>query len=301
MRKVIIQFNDGTSQTFDTMEDAAKALGCVAPSLHRIMQGIAVRLQAKHGIKSVELLEPHGKPKGLRKHGGGRHPVLCECEATGESFICDSIQEAKERTKFSHAIHYFVDIGTFRFGWKFTSVAKTEKTVDFPRPVPKEILDALYGMAKTYASKKCFLRGEDLEEAVQEIVVRSASAYSKGKYEEYSRTHEMPLEIWLRLRVRKEGYNVVTKEGQWRGRKAELPENATSDLTHDAWIETLASTTDADMSFLDDIPEHLRPLAECLLHGLVATEIDKELGITDKCRQEMMRELRRWAREYFGR
>ena len=281
------------------MEKAAESLGCVAPSLHRIAQGIATRLSVKHGIKSIELKEPHGKPKGMRKHGGGAHPVLCENESTGESFICDSIVEAKERTKFEHAIHYFVDIGTFRFGWKFTSVDQTEKTVDFPNPVPKEILDALYGMAKTYASKKCFLRGEDLEEAVQEIVVRSASAYSKGKYEEYSRTHEMPLEIWLRLRVRKEGYNVVTKEGQWRGRKAELPENAAPDLTHDAWIESLASTTDADYSFLEDIPEHLRPLAECLICGMTATEVCAELGIFEKQRQVLMRQLRQWAREYW--
>ena len=301
MRKVIIQFNDGTSQTFDTMEAAAKAIGCVAPSLHRIMNGLATRLSVKHGIKSVKLLEPHGKPKGMRKHGGGAHPVLCENEKTGESFVCGSLQEAKEKCHFEHTIYIFADTGQYHFGWRFTSVDQTEKPIDFPNPVPQEVIDTIYKYATIYAYNRCLLRTDLAEDAVQEIVNAVASDVSKGKYEQYKHKDTMKMEIWLWFRVRARGWKIVQRIREWDNAKAEAPESEDSLKGHEAndhWLDTLASTTDADYSFLDDMPEHLRPLAECLLHGMVATEICRELGIFDKRRQELMRELRSWLREY---
>jgi hypothetical protein len=301
MRKVIIEFNDGTSQNFDTMEAAAKAIGCVAPSLHRIAQGLATRLQAKHHIKSVVLELPHGKPKGMRKHGGGAHPVLCENEKTGESFVCGSLQEAKAKCHFEHTISIFADTGAFHYGWKFTSVDKPEKPIEFPTPISKEVIDLLYKYATIYAYNRCLLRTDLAEDAIQEIVNAVASDVSKGKYEQYKHKDTMKMEIWLWFRVRARGWKIVQRIREWDNAKVDCPEPEDDPKGHEAndhWLDTLSATTDADYSFLDDMPEHLRPLAECIMHGMVATEICKELGIFDKRRQELMRELRSWLREY---
>lgn len=294
MRRVLITYNDGSQATYSTMTEAAKSLGCASPSLHRIMNGIATRLSVKYGIKSIELKEPHGTTKGLRKRGGGRHPVLCENEVTGEKFICASIKEAKERTGFQHTISQFVDLGEFRFHWKFTSIERQSNSTTFQNEIPPDVVELAYRMGKAYI-RKCFLHKEDAEDLLQYIVTHALSDYSRGKYDE-----KYTVAVWLYMRCRSWGFKEVKRMEQWKRAKIELPEktNSNDERTQEEWIGTLRPKCNVRIDILHEIPEHLRSLAECYIDGLVATEICRELGINEYKRQELTRELRQWLREY---
>ena len=292
MRRVLIEFNDGSQATYNTMREAAKALGCSSPSLHRILQGIGVRLSVKLNIKSIELKQPHGETKGLRKQGGSPQPVLCENEVTGETFI--SMKEAKERTGFQHTISHFTDTQCFHFGWKFTSLEKPSTSTTFPNEIPPDVVTLAYKMGKAYV-RKCFLHKEDAEDLLQYIVIHALSDYSRGKYDE---KHKLPL--WLYLRCRSWGCRKVRYMERWKRGKVELPEktNSNDERTQEEWIGTLRPKCDVRIDILHEIPEHLRPLAECYIDGLVATEICRTLGINEYKRQELTRLLRQWLREY---
>ena len=276
------------------MQKAAKALGCASPSLHRILDGIATRLSVKYGIKSIELKQPHGVPKGLRKRGGGKNPVLCENEQTGEKFICASLKEAKERTGFQHTISQFTDTQCYHWGWKFTSIERQSNSTTFPTEIPPEIVTLAYRMGKAYI-RKCFLHKEDAEDLLQNIVTHTLSDYSRGKY-----NPKYTIAVWLYLRCRSWGNKEIKRMEQWKRAKIELPEksNANDERTQEEWIGTLRPKCDVEIDIIREIPEHLRPLAECLIYGMTATEICHELKITEIRRQEMVRELRQWLREY---
>lgn len=294
MRRVIVNFNDGSQATYNTMSEAAKALGCSSPSLHRILQGIAVRLSVKFGIKSIELKEPHGTTKGLRKRGGSGQPVLCENEVTGEKFICASMKEAKERTGFQHTISQFTDTQCYHWGWKFTSIEIQSKSTKFPNEIPPEIVTLAYKMGKAYL-KKCFLHKEDAEDLLQCIVTHTLSDYSRGKY-----NSKYTIAVWLYLHCRSWGNKEIKKMEEWKRAKIELPEKRNDDdeRTQEEWIGTLRPKCDVEIDIIREMPEHLRPLAECYIYGLVATEICRELGINEYKRQELTRELRQWLRMY---
>ena len=294
MRRVIVSFNDGSQATYNTMTEAAKALGCTSPSLHRILQGIAVRLSVKLNIKSIELKQPHGVPRGLRKRGGSPQPVLCENEKTGEKIVCNSMIEAKERTGFNHTISQFTDTGCFHWGWKFTSLEKPSTSTTFPNEIPPDIVELAYRMGKAYI-RKCFLHKEDAEDLLQYIVIHALSDYSRGKY---NAKYKLPL--WLYLHCKSWGSKKVKYMERWKRGKVELPEKRNDDdeRTQEEWLGTLRPKCDVEIDIIKEIPEHLRPLAECLIHGLVATEICRELGINEYKRQDLVRELRQWLREY---
>jgi len=294
MREVIVQFNDGRQETYATVREAAAALGCTMTSMRRMAAGIATRLPAKFGIESVCLQMPKGRNKGIRKKG--RHRVRCTCEETGASFIADSMTDAKRMTNFPFSQAYFseiVDKGVFCHGWKYDTLP-TERAythLDFKKDVSKETVNLIYCMAHNALHKFYSFTESQKRDVMDYVVVHVASDLSCGKFEN-SKYENLNFYIWTRVKAHTSYY--LRNELKWHDGKIDIDDRESS-TTKESWIEILVPIEDADMSFLSDMPEHLRPLAECLIHGMSGAEVDCALNIDDCKRLELMRELRKWA------
>lgn len=297
MREVIIKYADGRQETYATVLEAAAALGCTRTSMRRMAAGIATRLPAKYGIESVCMQMPKGRNVGVRKKG--RHRVLCTCEETGASFIANSMKDAQSMTNFPFSQAYFseiVDKGVFCHGWKYDTLP-TEKVLahlEFKNDVSKETVKLIYGMAHN-ALRKYYSFTESMKHDVMDyVVVHVASDLSCGKFES-SKYEKLNLYIWSRVKSHTSHY--LYSELKWHDGQVNIDEKE-STTTKESWMESLATTEDADMSIISDMPEHLRPLAECLMWGMSGAEVDCELGIEDGKRLALMREIKNWLREY---
>lgn len=296
MKQVIVTYDDGTTAEFRTVGEAASTLGCTATSVRRLARGIASQITDRLGIRSVELGMPKGRNKGVRKKGV--HRVLCTCEETGKTLVADSMKDAMKLTGFPFSQAYFsevVDKGVSCHGWKYDTLP-TEKAyehLEFKDDVPKETLDLLRYMALSSLHKYFFLTDSMKEDAVAYAVVHAASDLSCGKWD----SSKFPtFNVWLWMRARDWVRTYMRRELKWHDAKVDVDDRESS-MTKESWMETLCPVEDEDWSFMDEIPEHLRPLAECLIHGLDRQEVCKALGIPESRRLVLMRELRKWAEE----
>ena len=296
MRCVSIKFKDGRVAQFKSVGEAASKLGCTATSVRRLARGIASHITDRLGIESVCLQMPKGRNKGVRKKGV--HRVLCTCEETGASIIADSMKDAMKLTGFPYSQAYFSEIadkGVSCHGWKY-DILPTEKAyehLEFKDDIPKETLDLLRYMALSSLHKYFFLTDSMKEDAVAYAVVHAASDLSCGKWD----SSKFPnCNVWLWMRARDWVRTYMRRELKWHDAKVDVDDRE-STTTKESWIETLLPVEDEDWSFMDDMPEHLRPLAECLIHGLDRQEVLRELKIPETRRLVLMRELRAWARE----
>lgn len=264
--------------------------------MRRMAAGIATRLPAKYGIESVCLQMPKGRNVGVRKKG--RHRVLCTCEETGASFIANSMTDAQSMTNFPFSQAYFseiVDKGVFCHGWKYDTLP-TERVLahlEFKNDVSKETVKLIYGMAHN-ALRKYYSFTESMKRDVMDyVMVHVASDLSCGKFES-SNYKDLHVYIWMRVKNHTSHY--LHSELKWHDGKIDVDDRE-SETTKEYWMEHLVPVEDADMSFMEDMPERLRPLAECLICGMSGAEVDCELGIEDQKRLALMRELKAWAME----
>lgn len=225
--------------------------------------------------------------------------MLCTCEETGASFIADSMKDAQSMTNFPFSQAYFseiVDKGVFCHGWKYDTLP-TERAVDldFKNDVSKEVVDKLYGMAYNALRKYYSFTSSMKHDVMDYVVVHAASDYSCGKFK--SSKYD-DINVWMWARVKTWTYYCLHSELKWHDGKIDIDDRE-STTTKESWMESLVLTEDADMSFMDDMPEHLRPLAECLIHGMSGAEVDGALGIEDGKRLALMRELRAWAEKRY--
>jgi hypothetical protein len=163
--------------------------------------------------------------------------------------------------------------------------------LDFKNDVSQETVNLIYSMAYNALHKFYSFTQSQKHDVMDYVVVHVASDLSCGKFES-SQIEKLNVYIWSRVRAHTSHY--LRNELKWHDGKIDFDDRE-SDTTKEQWIESLAMTEDADMSFMDDIPEHLRPLAECLIHGMSGAEVDGALGIEDGKRLALMRELRAWA------
>jgi len=298
MKKVKISYEDGRQEQFNTLEAAAKALRCAAPSIQRMANGLASTLLKAHGIKSVELSASKTRNGGVRERNG-RYHVKCTNEQTGEVIMAKTLKEAAELTHWPRtvtALHYACDRGEYRHGWKYDSIPLaiqqesfrfTEKT-----QVPEETVAMLYRMAR-FLLITWTLPMATKEDCVSYAVSHTASEISEGKFEKVKEKFKS-YETWLWCRIRQWLGKQLHKELPWATLRQEKPEGL--DMTHEQWLDELSPVDEHDMAFLHDLPERLRPLAECLVAGMNRHEIDRELGIDEHARMAMMDELREWYR-----
>lgn len=298
MRKVKIEYNDGHTAEFNTIEAAASALNCSNPAIQRLANGLASTLLKAHGIKSVELSMPKTHNGGVRKRNG-RYHVKCTNEQTGEVIIAKTLKEAAELTHWPRtvtALHYACDRNEFRHGWKYDSIPLAMQKDSFhfseKTQIPEETVAMLYRMAR-YLLITWTLPMATKEDCVSYAVSHTASEISEGKYDEVKDKFKS-YETWLWCRVRQWLSKQLHKEIPWARLRQEKPEEL--DMTHEDWLNSITPADEQDMAFLEDIPEYLRPLAECIVAGMNRLEIDKELGISEHRRSVMTEELREWYR-----
>lgn len=296
MRRVKIYYNDGTTAAYNTIEEAARALHCSNPAIQRMANGLSTTLIRAHGIKSVELSGSKTCDGGVRKRGG-RYHVRCENEITHEVIIAKTLKEAAELTHWPRtvtALHYACDRGEYRHGWKYDSIplAMQKEQYGFDQTVPTEAIDFLYRVAR-HMLITWTLPTATKEDMVAYAVTHATCDLATGKYDGKAQA-SYAIEVWLWCRVRQWLRKALKKELPWATLRQEKPEGL--DMPHEQWLDELSPVDEHDMSFLRDLPERLRPLAECLVAGMNRHEIDRELGIDERARMAMMDELREWYR-----
>ena len=158
--------------------------------------------------------------------------------------------------------------------------------------IPEETVDTLYRMAR-YLLITWTLPMATKEDCVSYAVCHTASEISEGVYDEVKEKFRS-YETWLWCRIRQWLSKQLHKELPWARLRQEKPEEL--DMTHEDWLNSITPADEQDMAFLEDIPEYLRPLAECIVAGMNRLEIDRELGISEHRRSVMTEELREWYR-----
>ena len=297
MRRVYVTYKSGKTKEFQSIGKAAEALNCVDSTVLRLSQGKAPTIAKAHNIESVEIKENRGVMHRINPRQG-KHPLRVTNEKTGESFDCESLKEAIEKTRFRHYLHNCIDTGQYHWGWKFDTIHKQKSEIkDFDaNNITNDQIRTIYKMA-WYQMKKFMYWSNDLkEDAVQYAVEHVASKLSTGKW--HSRTPDDSMEGWMWYEVRTWLSKYATREIKWRELQADGESEITTqdnDLTAgEKLIENVVFTEDEDWLFLKDIPDELRPLAECLIFGLRYYEIEKELGINTRTRLRLMDKLRNW-------
>lgn len=283
-----IHYHDGTTAEYKSVGLAATALQCSEQSIQRMANGLATTLLRAHGISSVSIAENKGRMKGLRRHGGKPSRILCTNEATGDTIIADCIADAKQRTKFQHYILPCVDSGEYHWGWRFDTIPDQDRQgLDFPTVVPAEIAEQAVRMAYGYASRH--LDVLDRDDMAQYTACHTVSDYSKGLYDRDSARYALTAWLWCRTRTWANRWLKRTRK--WR---EGMYDADYTDITKDNWLASLAPETDEESPLLRDIPEDLRPLAECLMHGMDRYETEAALQITTAERIQQTGRLREW-------
>lgn len=283
-----IHYHDGTTAEYKSVGLAATALQCSEQSIQRMANGLATTLLRAHGISSVSISENRGRMRGLRRHGGKPSRILCTNEATGETIIADCIADAKTKTRFDHYILPCVDSGEYHWGWRFDTIHDQDRQgLDYPATVPDEITEQASRMAYGYASRHPDVL--DRGDMAQYVACHVVSDYSKGLYGRESARYALTAWLWCRTRTWANRWLKRTRK--WR---EGMYDADYTDISKDNWLASLSPATDEESPLLRDIPEDLRPLAECLMHGMDRHETEKALGLSTERRIAQMARLREW-------
>ena len=220
MRRVYVTYKSGKTKEFKSIGKAAEALQCVDSTVLRLSQGKAPTIAKAHNIESVEIKENRGVMHRINPRQG-KHPLRVTNEKTGESFDCESLKEAIEKTRFKHYLHNCIDTGQFHWGWKFDTIQKPKSDIKGfdANNITNDQIRTIYKMA-WYQMKKFMYWSNDLkEDAVQYAVEHVASKLSTGKW--HSRTPDDSIEGWMWYEVRTWLSKYATKEIKWRELQAE--------------------------------------------------------------------------------
>lgn len=276
MRKVII---DGVE--YPTIRSARRATGLSEDRIRRMAASGKIQM-SEHRRHMVAL-----------KTGGGRpHPVWCR--SVEKTFLATSMREAIRLTGCWCVAHI---IGTDEdwHGWTFQP-AEQDEALSFDTPVPDGIMQTIYSHArKWFAFHYNGIPYEDRRDLIQQVVAKTASDWSQGKYERYASKYE--LDTWLYLRVRHHGSKVLKRWKKKMGRYVE-PDD---DLDKDEWLEREhGGVEQADDSLPEGMPEEYDNVARLLLEGRSRVEIMEMLGLGDRQLRSLTRRLGEWLKGNTG-